>query len=94
MANKVFAANVSVGGGADAVDGIRITDEGVTYGDICILADMVNETCTIYYFKDDNAQAEAYPVAIKPDYSTGTTAYTGSGFWKSLEYDWDWPPEE
>ena len=95
MANKVFAAYGLTGGGDANLDGLRVTDAGLTTGDICLAIDDTlgegnpnNQKVSVYVFHvyAESAPAENNPNYIAPDYSTGTTAYTGLGRWVIQSY--------
>lgn len=92
MANKFFAAGLLIGGFDDAVDGIRVIDDGVTNGDLCLAiwqgGAPEEDVCIMYKYKDDWAEVpepddQNY---IMPDYSTGTTPYTGDGRWYAMNF--------
>lgn len=95
MANKVFAAYGLTGGGDANLDGLRVTDAGLTSGDLCIAVDGTpaadprnNTGVSVYMFHVYTSEppVEFSPNVIMPDYSTGTTAYTGNGRWILQDY--------
>lgn len=93
MANKFFAAGALSGGGAGALDAIRVIDDGLTNGDLCMAvfpdATPEQDVCILFKYNDDwggtvpDNDDRNY---IQPDYSTGTTAYTGNGRWYAINY--------
>ena len=84
--SQIFGAVGLTGGGDTALDGIRITDNSVVANDICLAVDTSGPTVSVYMFNAFEPPEEDSPNYIIPDYSTGTTPYTGDGYWQICDY--------
>ena len=83
--SKIYGAVGIVGGGDYELDGIRVTDNNLQENDVCIAVNPAQKTFSVYIFHTSGAPAENFPNYIIPDYATGTTPYTGDGYWEILD---------